>query len=105
MKLGPTSTNDQDDNKRPARYLECQPGSKREKVNGFVNMVMRRIKKVLVSVMRCSFSSTIPRLGDETHIEQRLSDNFDEIRSRSTQIEQFRKTLVLSVARCTRISG
>jgi len=26
-------------------YLECQPGSKEEQVNGFVNMVMRRIKK------------------------------------------------------------
>ena len=28
MELGPTPTNDQDDNERPARYLECQPGSK-----------------------------------------------------------------------------
>jgi hypothetical protein len=45
MKLGPTSTSDQDDSERPARYLECQAGSKEEQVNGFVNMVMRRIKK------------------------------------------------------------
>jgi hypothetical protein len=27
MKLGPTATNDQDDNERLVRYLECQPGS------------------------------------------------------------------------------
>ena len=40
MELDPTITNDQDDNERPARYLKCQPGSKSEQVNGFVNMVM-----------------------------------------------------------------
>jgi hypothetical protein len=45
MELDPTITNDQDDNQRPARYLKCQPGSKSEQVNGFVNMVMKRIKK------------------------------------------------------------
>jgi hypothetical protein len=45
VKPGPTATNDQDDNERPTRYLECQPRSKDEQVNGLVNMVMRRIKK------------------------------------------------------------
>jgi hypothetical protein len=30
MKLGPVATNDQEDNERPVRYLECQPGSKEE---------------------------------------------------------------------------
>jgi hypothetical protein len=41
MKLDPTSTCDQNDNERPTRHLECQPGSK----EGFVNMIMRWIKK------------------------------------------------------------
>jgi hypothetical protein len=45
MELDPTTTNDQDDNERLGGYLKCQPGSKEEQVNGFVNMVMRRIKK------------------------------------------------------------
>jgi hypothetical protein len=31
MKLGPASTNDQDDNKRQDRYLKCQPGSKKSR--------------------------------------------------------------------------
>jgi hypothetical protein len=37
---------------------------------------------------------------NEAHIEERLSGNFYEIWSRFTQIGQFGKTLVLSVARC-----
>ena len=45
MRLDPAATSDQDNNERLVRYLECQPGSKEEQVNGFVNMVMRRIKK------------------------------------------------------------
>jgi hypothetical protein len=45
MKLDTTATNDQDDNERLVRYLECQPGSKKEQINGFVKMVMRRTRK------------------------------------------------------------
>jgi hypothetical protein len=39
VKLGPTTTNDQDDNERLVGYLTCEPGSKEEQVNSFVNMV------------------------------------------------------------------
>jgi hypothetical protein len=45
MKLSQTTTNDQYDNEQPARYLERQPGSKKEQVNGFVSPVKKRIKK------------------------------------------------------------
>jgi hypothetical protein len=45
VKTDPTATNDQADNERLVRYLECQPRPKKEQVNGFVNMVMRRVKK------------------------------------------------------------
>jgi hypothetical protein len=45
MKLDQTAADDQDDNERLVRYLECQPRSKQEQVNGFINIVMRRIKK------------------------------------------------------------
>ena len=79
MRLDPASTNDHDDDERLVRYLTCQPGSKEEQVNGFVNMVMRRIKKAVASVMSCLFSSTNPDWVDEMHIEQRLSGDFDKI--------------------------
>jgi hypothetical protein len=45
MKFGPTATNDQGDNERVIKYLECQPESKKERISGFVKMVMRWIKK------------------------------------------------------------
>jgi hypothetical protein len=64
MKLGPTATNDQDDNERPARYLERQPGSKEEQVNGFVNMVMRRIKK------GCSVCHVLHSAGPAHNLER-----------------------------------
>jgi hypothetical protein len=79
MELDPTTTNDQDDNERLGGYLKCQPGSKEEQVNGFVNMVMRRIKK------GCSVCHVVfvfqhyTDWVDEMHIEQRLSGDFDEI--------------------------
>jgi hypothetical protein len=47
VKPGPTatSTSDQDDNERLVRYLQCQQGSKEERLDDFVNMVMNLIKK------------------------------------------------------------
>jgi hypothetical protein len=76
--LDATATDDQDDNERLVRYLECQPGSKKEQINGFVNMVMRRIRK------GCSVCHVVfvfqqnTDWVDEMHIEQRLSSDFDD---------------------------
>jgi hypothetical protein len=81
--------------------LECQPRSKEEQVNGFVNMVMRRIKKGcsachVVFIFPAQYTDWV----DETHIEQHLSSDFDEIR-----IRQCGKALVLPLTRSTRVSS
>ena len=76
MKLGPTATNDQDDNERPVRYLECQPGSERA-CKWFRQHDHEADQKGLWR-LSCGvrFPAQYADWVNETHIEQRVSSDF-----------------------------
>src|SRR6516162_6034019 len=89
MRLDPAATSDQDNNERLVRYLECQPGSKKEQVNGFVNMVMRRIKRgcsvchvvfifqhnTPIGLMKCTLNNVYRAILTGYDRDPRKSDN------------------------------
>jgi hypothetical protein len=69
--------------------LKCQPGSKEEQVNGFVNMVMRRIKKgcsvchvvfvfqhnTPIGLMKCTLNNVYRAILTRYDRDPRKSDN------------------------------
>jgi hypothetical protein len=77
MKVDPTTTNNQDDNEQPVRYLECQSGSKKRAGKWFRQHCHEADQKRL-QCLSCGvhFPAQYTDWINETHIEQRFIGQF-----------------------------